>query len=57
MSSKTETKRVLGRSGARVLMPEETRRVSGGSTIIWNTPVMTFIGTDDPDVQTDFLND
>jgi len=57
MLSNLENKRVLGRMGARVLTPEEIKQVSGGSTWIFNTPIMTFIGTNDPDVKTDFLHD
>jgi hypothetical protein len=57
MLSNPENKRVLGRMGARVLTPEEIKQVSGGSTWIFNTPIMTFIGTNDPDVKTDFLHD
>jgi hypothetical protein len=52
-----ETKRVLGRVGARALTPQEIERVSGGSTVVFNTPIMTFIGTNDPDVQPDCFND
>jgi len=49
--------RVLGRTGARILTPEEMKLVSAGSTFVFNTPIMTFFGTNDPDVQTDFLED
>lgn len=57
MSNNREAKRVLGRVGARALTPNEIERVSGGSTFVFNTPIMTFIGTHDPDVRTDFLHD
>ncbi len=57
MLSKREAKRVLGRTGARVLTPEEIKQISGGSTIVFNTPIMTFVGTNDPDVKTDFFHD
>jgi len=57
MFSKANSQRVLGRRGARVLIPEEIKQVSGGSTTVFNTPVMTFIGTGDPDVQPDFFYD
>jgi hypothetical protein len=57
MLSNRETKRVLGRMGARVLTPEEITRVSAGSTTIFNTPIMTFIGTNDPDTQPDVFYD
>jgi hypothetical protein len=53
----TKTPRVLGRMGARILTPEEMKLVSAGSTIVFNTPIMTFIGTNYPDVRTDFLHD
>ncbi|HEV3317936.1 MAG TPA: hypothetical protein VG488_13245, partial [Candidatus Angelobacter sp.] len=57
MLSNREAKRVLGRMGARALTPQEIERVSGGSTIIFNTPIMTFVGTHDPDMKTDFFHD
>ncbi len=57
MLSKREAKRVLSRTGARVLTPEEIKQISGGSTIVFNTPIMTFVGTNDPDVKTDFFHD
>jgi hypothetical protein len=57
MLSTTKTPRVLGRMGARILTPEEMKLVSGGSTFVFNTPIMTFFGTNDPDVRTDFLHD
>ncbi|HEV2964675.1 MAG TPA: hypothetical protein VG649_22795 [Candidatus Angelobacter sp.] len=57
MVSNRETRRVLGRMGARALTPKEIEQVSGGSTIVFNTPIMTFIGTNDPDVQPDCFND
>ena len=57
MLSHRETKRVLGRMGARALTPKEIEQVSGGSTIVLNTPIMTFIGTHDPDMKTDFFHD
>jgi hypothetical protein len=57
MLSHREAKRVLGRMGARTLTPKEIEQVSGGSTIVLNTPIMTFIGTHDPDMKTDFFHD
>lgn len=57
MSSNKEAKRVLGRMGARALTPKEIEKVNGGSTVVFNTPIMTFIGTNDPDVQPDFFED
>lgn len=57
MLSQTKSQRVLNRMGARILRPEETRRVSGGTTVILDTPIMTFIGTDDPDVKPDCFTD
>lgn len=52
-----ESNRVLGRMGARELTPNEIAQISGGSTIVLNTPIMTFIGTNDPDAKTDFFHD
>ena len=52
-----QSQRVLGRMGARVLEPEETKRVSAGSSIMLNTPIMTFIGTNDPDFKPDYFHD
>ena len=57
MFSNKDAKRVLGRMGARALTPAEIERVAGGSTIVFNTPIMTFVGTNDPDVKTDFFHD
>jgi hypothetical protein len=57
MLSNREAKRVLGRMGARALTPEEIKQVRGGSTTIFNTPIMTFIGTNDPDTQPDVFYD
>ncbi|HEV2988198.1 MAG TPA: hypothetical protein VG759_07140 [Candidatus Angelobacter sp.] len=57
MVSHREAKRVLGRMGARALTPNEIEQISGGSTFVFNTPIMTFVGTNDPDVRTDFLHD
>ncbi len=57
MFSTSKFPRVLGRMGARLLTPEEMKMVSAGSTIVFNTPIMTFVGTNGPDVRTDFLHD
>lgn len=57
MFSTTKPARVLGRMGARILTLEETKLVSAGSTFVFNTPIMTFVGTNGPDVKTDFLHD
>jgi len=55
--SKINSQRVLGRRGARELIPEEIKQVNGGTTIAFNTPLMTFIGTNDPDFRPDVFND
>jgi hypothetical protein len=57
MLSETKNERVLGRMRARILTPGEIKQVSGGSTIVFNTPIMTFVGTNDPDMQADFFYD
>ena len=57
MLNKTKNERVLGRMGARILRTEEIKQVSGGSSVVFNTPIMTFVGTNDPDMQPDFFYD
>ena len=52
-----QSQRVLGRAGARVLAPEETKRVSAGSSIVLKTATMSFIGTNDPDFKPDYFTD
>ena len=57
MLSKTKPERVLGRVRARILTLDEMNQVSGGTTVVFSTPIMTFFGTNDPDVQTDVFCD
>jgi hypothetical protein len=57
MLNKTKNERVFGRMGARILRTEEIKQVSGGSSVVFNTPIMTFVGTNDPDMQPDFFYD
>jgi len=57
MLAKTKPQRILNRVHARILTLDEIKQVSGGSTVVLNTPIMTFFGTNDPDVQTDVFYD
>lgn len=57
MLSKTKTERVLGRVRARILTLEEMKQVSGGTTVVFNTAIMTFFGTNDPDWKPDVFPD
>ena len=52
-----QSQRVLNRMGAKVLTQEEMKLVSAGSSIMVNTPTISFVGSHSPDFKPDFIHD